>query len=292
MTVVIQRKRQPSGYLIPAGGEIVWYGLATALPPNWVIDSYCSNVFIRGAGAGGSTNTPASDNSHSHTNPAQVNSVPDHAHSIPSGNASAASGTATVYPSGTSLYAGVGHGHSWGATNTGPGGTHVHTLANTVVADAYPPYKRLYWIKATADVMLPIGGIIMFDNPIAQRPNGSQLCNGANGTPDLRDKFIYGAAVDGDVNATGGSDTHVHGNANTGSGGSHSHSVSINTGGSGSSSGVSGYAAGVDVSAGNHSHGSTGSTTAEAAHTHTLGNTGAGTSLPPYLKLYFVMRTV
>lgn len=292
MTVVIQRRRGNPEYRIPAGGEIIWYGLATALPTNWVIDSYCSNVFVRGAAQNGAVNTPASDNSHSHSNPANTGAVADHSHGIPAGSVGGASGTNTVFPSGSVGYAGAGHGHSFGATNTGAGGAHSHTLAGTAVADAYPPYKRLYWIKATVDAPLPVGGILMWDNPIASRPNGCQTCDGANGTPDLRDKFIYGAAVDADVNAVGGSDTHVHGNASTGNGGGHSHTVSIGTGSSGSSSGVSGYAAGVDVSAGNHTHDSSGSTSTEAAHAHTVDNTGAASSLPPYLKLYFVMRTV
>jgi len=40
-------------------------------------------------------------------------------------------------------------------------------------------------------------------------PVGWALCNGENGTPDLRDKFIFGAGTT-PVGNTGGSSQHVH----------------------------------------------------------------------------------
>jgi len=40
----------------------------------------------------------------------------------------------------------------------------------------------------------PTGGIIMWSGTIASIPAGWSLCNGANGTPDLTDKFIVSVA--------------------------------------------------------------------------------------------------
>lgn len=40
----------------------------------------------------------------------------------------------------------------------------------------------------------PTGGIIMWSGTIASIPTGWSLCNGANGTPDLTDKFIVSVA--------------------------------------------------------------------------------------------------
>ncbi|WP_250630548.1 hypothetical protein [Rhodoflexus caldus] len=40
---------------------------------------------------------------------------------------------------------------------------------------------------------VPIGGIIMWSGSIASIPAGWSLCDGSNGTPDLRDRFIVGA---------------------------------------------------------------------------------------------------
>jgi hypothetical protein len=40
---------------------------------------------------------------------------------------------------------------------------------------------------------VPTGGIIMWSGTIATIPAGWALCDGSNGTPDLRNRFIAGA---------------------------------------------------------------------------------------------------
>ena len=44
--------------------------------------------------------------------------------------------------------------------------------------------------------MVPSGGIIMWSGAIASIPAGWYLCNGSNGTPDLRNQFIVCADAD------------------------------------------------------------------------------------------------
>jgi hypothetical protein len=46
----------------------------------------------------------------------------------------------------------------------------------------------------TPNSNVPAGGIIMWSGTIASIPVGWALCNGANGTPDLTDKFIISVA--------------------------------------------------------------------------------------------------
>jgi len=43
---------------------------------------------------------------------------------------------------------------------------------------------------------VPIGGIILWSGTIATIPTGYVLCNGSNGTPNLRNQFILGAYSD------------------------------------------------------------------------------------------------
>ena len=52
---------------------------------------------------------------------------------------------------------------------------------------------------------IPSGGIIMWSGSVISIPTGFNLCDGTNGTPDLRNKFIVGAGSTYAVNATGGS---------------------------------------------------------------------------------------
>ncbi|MBL4703362.1 MAG: hypothetical protein JKY54_02515 [Flavobacteriales bacterium] len=61
---------------------------------------------------------------------------------------------------------------------------------------------------ATGDVM-PIGAIIMWSGAINNLPAGWKLCNGADGTPDLRNRFIVGAGAGYGVGNTGGEDRHT-----------------------------------------------------------------------------------
>ncbi|WP_202945713.1 tail fiber protein [Acetonema longum] len=54
---------------------------------------------------------------------------------------------------------------------------------------------------------VPSGMICMWSGSIATIPAGWTLCNGQNGTPDLRDRFIVGAGGSYSVGNTGGSNT-------------------------------------------------------------------------------------
>jgi hypothetical protein len=49
--------------------------------------------------------------------------------------------------------------------------------------------------STVSGALVPIGGIIMWSGSIVQINNlpGWRLCNGANGTPDLRERFVVGA---------------------------------------------------------------------------------------------------
>lgn len=46
---------------------------------------------------------------------------------------------------------------------------------------------------------VPQGGIIIWSGSATAVPSGWALCNGSNGTPDLRGRFVVGATVPGDT---------------------------------------------------------------------------------------------
>lgn len=113
----------------------------------------------------------------------------------------------------------------------------------------------------------PSGGIVMWNGTTTNIPSGWALCDGSNGTPDLRDRFIVGAGRNYSVNSIGGADSvsltesqmpsHSH---SMGSAGDHSHSGSTSGDGSHSHSGSTGGASA------NHTHG--GSTNPSGNHGH------------------------
>lgn len=116
----------------------------------------------------------------------------------------------------------------------------------------------------------PTGGIVMWSGSTTNVPGGWVLCDGTNGTPDLRDRFIVGAGRNYAPNAIGGVDSitlsegqmpsHTH---SMGSAGDHGHSGSTSGDGSHSHSGTtSGQSA-------NHYH--TANTSPGGGHAHYLG---------------------
>jgi hypothetical protein len=57
----------------------------------------------------------------------------------------------------------------------------------------------------------PLTGIIaIWSGSVASIPTGWLLCDGTNGTPDLRDRFVPGAGGSLSPGATGGANSHVH----------------------------------------------------------------------------------
>lgn len=57
---------------------------------------------------------------------------------------------------------------------------------------------------------LPAGVIVMWSGSLFNIPSGWALCNGANGTPDLRNRFIMGAGSSYNPGNIGGSTSHSH----------------------------------------------------------------------------------
>lgn len=51
---------------------------------------------------------------------------------------------------------------------------------------------------------VPPGSILPWRGNLADMPEGFALCDGSNGTPDLRDRFIVGAGTEYNLNDTGG----------------------------------------------------------------------------------------
>jgi hypothetical protein len=74
---------------------------------------------------------------------------------------------------------------------------------------------------AAASAQLPAGTIILWNGALNAIPVGWVLCDGNNGTPNLRDRMIVGAGGAFAVNAVGGSA--IGAAATTSSNGAHSH---------------------------------------------------------------------
>ena len=116
--------------------------------------------------------------------------------------------------------------------------------------------------------MVPIGGIISWAGSIAGIPEQYQLCDGTNGTPDLRERFIVGAGPGLAVDTEDATPSHDH--AFTGDGHTHAAVTGIDGAGAGPARLWSDF----DIS------------TSDAAS----GTTGTSQTLPPYWALAWIQR--
>jgi microcystin-dependent protein len=151
---------------------------------------------------------------------------------------------------------------------------------------------------------VPSGGIIMWSGSIGTIPSGWYLCNGSNGTPDLRDRFIMGAG-NVDPATTGGASSytlstsqlpsHTHTfSGTTSSDGNHYHDIAHNFDSGTAGDYISGNDGPNNISAAENRS----PTETAGAHTHsfsgTTQSTGSGSSIdnrPAYYALAFIMKS-
>jgi hypothetical protein len=137
----------------------------------------------------------------------------------------------------------------------------------------------------TSASAIPAGGIIIWSGSTGSIPSGWFLCNGANGTPDLRDRFIVGAGNTYAVNATGGTaDAVVVSHNHTVTDPGHAHSLigtalNITSGNYAASSLTE-----IPYNVTNTNSASTGITINNA------GVSGTNANLPPYYALAYIMK--
>ena len=121
---------------------------------------------------------------------------------------------------------------------------------------AFPTTSGTLALTSDLGNAFPSGGIIMWSGQEADIPSGWVLCNGANSTPDLRNRFVVGAGTGSSytVDNTGGSNdaiivSHSHGSGNFGTNNTGGHSHGGNT-----------------SNTGGHSHGGSTNNTGDHAH--------------------------
>lgn len=76
--------------------------------------------------------------------------------------------------------------------------------SNRNIVNTYATKNELNTVKQAATLAVPIGCILPYAGSLSKIPAGWKLCNGQNGTPDLRDRFIVGAGHSYNSGAKGG----------------------------------------------------------------------------------------
>lgn len=252
---------------IPSAFGAFWAGPTTTIPTGWAFadgtggTTDLRTTFLRGAAAGADSSAKVTASAHNHT----------FAHTHPN-----------VSHGHTSTHAGDGTAVSLNITGANrPTGNHTHpnnaTYSNTssgMASDSTassnqtpePAYVKLHHVQSTGTVSsVAVGLIFIWTGAAGSIPNGYQVCDGTNGTPDLSNTFTKGTTTNGDELGTGGSSSHDH-TIN------HAHGPNAHT--HANSAGITGtITTVVSIATGTGDRPGTG-------HTHTAGTSGAanGTS--------------
>lgn len=143
------------------------------------------------------------------------------------------------------------------------------------------------------------GMILLWSGSIASIPTGWYLCDGANSTPDLRNRFVVGAGSTYAVGATGGSadavvvsHSHTASSTTTATDSGHQHIVGI-SGGQGSVNNGNDLVGDPGQRQTGPRYTETGNANITASTSTTVNSTGvSGTNanLPPYYALAYIMK--
>ena len=182
------------------------------------------------------------------------------------------------------------------------------TAANVQIAS----YDNIYGILGTAPsvAVFPSGAIVLWSGSIGSIPVGWYLCDGTNGTPNLKNSFIVGAGDVYPVSGVGGTAdsvvvSHTH-SATTSAAGAATGFFDVQRKDNGidtvsSGSGIVSISGGGDVGnssvqgSGNN-RGTTRQTVSIPDHTHpvTVNSTGVSATnanLPPYYALAYIQKS-
>jgi hypothetical protein len=266
---------------IPAGALIMWGGIDA--PSGWSFDTDFDDCFVRGGSVldlvlKGAVN-------HVHTMPGMLAGGAHNDHPINVAESGVPTSTGTGLSGYTSgAYTNSTHKHAGGSgagESTSP--THEHTTPDTESASHLPEYVRLRYLSGAGPI--PIGGI-MVRNTDAGLPEGWVVCDGQNGTPDMRGKFVYGGS-----GVNGGSDSHIHENGVSSSAGSHPHTgIGITSTNVIATNGAQATSGGTLTNT-THGHSASNLSTPNAgAHEHPQDDTGSADNAPAYVLVHYIMR--
>jgi len=162
--------------------------------------------------------------------------------------------------------------------------------ANSVLVNTYDNVGGLLTTIPATTPSVPSGCILIWSGSVGSIPSGFVICDGNNGTPDLRNSFILGAGNTYTVGQTGGSTdsilpVHTHTATSTVTDPGHVHNANSQVSGLY----ITGGAGNISYLAGQTSSAVTGITVATT--NQASGVNPAGGNMPPYYALAYIMKT-
>jgi len=278
-----------SGYqMIPANGILF---SQTTIPGLTLCDGGSGTPdlegkFLRGAATGANAGSTGGTTNHSHSANHSHTSGASHTHNGTSGSRTG-SEIRRSYRDPRNATSHMDHTHTY---TTGSGTAPISSASVTVGADQVinPPYTTLKPFKnisGSGKIIHPGAIAITTETTI---PGGWVLCNGDSGTPNLAGKYIRASDTAG---STGGATTHTHpAVSHTHSSTGHTHAGTTNGNSPTTGSTPDGGSSGASAAPNGHTH-SLSAASASATYASSNLTTNAGSSIPAYIEVKYIMAT-
>lgn len=277
----------------PKGAIMAWAGTLEDVPEGWAVcDGENGTPDLRGKfllGVSNAHDLGSTGGEEKHT--LTINELPSHSHEERVGSPGNVNTYKIAYGSGSETTAASRVVSISNPTATSSAVTTMLT-GFSQPHNNMPPYYTLYYIMKLVDdpdpitlysVKAPVGTIVIWSGSEDNVPEGWALCDGQNGRPDLRGKFVLGSSDSHEIGETGGEEEHVLTENELAS---HAHHVKIK---SDSGSTMSGYSLIVEGGSSKLLFTNSGGVSSARATINT-GNSAPHNNMPPYYTLCYIVK--
>jgi hypothetical protein len=189
---------------VPSGITVLWSGTAASIPSGWTRTTALDGLYPRGAAAAAEPGSTGGALTHTHTSTAHSHTTA-HTHTVP---ASTTPTGATARDTGTTNPPAV---HTHAATVTvNPATATATDTPSTDSGSQQPPYAEVLFLRSSGTTLGFPASMLALWNEAGGLPSGWELADGTSGKPDLRGRYLKGAAAAGDGGGSGGALTHSH----------------------------------------------------------------------------------
>lgn len=205
----------------PIGAIVIWSGTEDTIPEGWSICNGQNGTldlrdkFVLGAGESHSVGESGGSEEVTLT----VGQMPTHRHDVPSAAIDSTKTDASSSRRFLTKKGVVNEGYNTalvGSSEPHPNMPPYYTLLYIQKIGVAPSdYAMIEQVEEIVQEVLselpagsnvPTGGIIIWSGASNAVPDGWALCDGTNGTPDLRGRFVLGESDDHDIGEIGGSE--------------------------------------------------------------------------------------
>ena len=267
--------------MIPPNAILIWTGTHAGIPSGFTRETTLDDKYPKAWGSE-AVDTTGGASTHTHTATAHGHTLQTHTHDVVLND-----NTSPANASNRADDVADNHKHVSAAIGGVSGGSLQNASVTWSSVNHEPPYYTVIFIKAASFSLVPSNAVAIYSN--ATVPTGYTFCDGSSGTPDLRNKYLKGAATSANAGTTGGALTHAHTVTHGHTANSHTHSGNSGTPDNPGRRGAGGSNTGATMG---HRHTVTLNAATDTVNNYVNTTAGSGDTVEPlYKKMLAIQNT-